>query len=326
MNELAAYRAPDLNASQLQTVKATVAKDLNAQEFDLFMEASKSYGLDPFRQQVNAILFSKTKPDKRRMVISVGIGGLRSIAQRCGDYRPASKPSHKEINPDTIGPNNPKGLEFISIVLFKQDSKGDWFEVYGEAYWDEFAPLKENWSRNEKRGRDLPDGTFSLDTTGQWGTKPIVMLEKCAEARALRAGWPDVFSGIYADEELDAEKMRDITPSQAIEEDQKVRREEAVNFGKSILMTFGENTPFVRVEIGELADRCFEHIQIASQKEIFLWSETNREPLREFWSQNPSDALEVKKSIETKLNGFDMAATIAAEAEAEREAHDEAAS
>ena len=97
----------DYSASQLATIKRTVASDTNDLEFDLFMEAARSYGLDPFRRQISAIVFSKDKPDKRKMSIIVNRDGLRAIAQRCGDYRPASGPAVFDIDPDAKGPDNP---------------------------------------------------------------------------------------------------------------------------------------------------------------------------------------------------------------------------
>ena len=49
----------DYTGAQLMTIKRTVASDTNDMEFDLFMEAARSYGLDPFRRQISAIVFSK---------------------------------------------------------------------------------------------------------------------------------------------------------------------------------------------------------------------------------------------------------------------------
>ena len=43
----------DLSAKQIALVKHTIAADCNEPEFNLFMEAARSYGLDPFRKQVN---------------------------------------------------------------------------------------------------------------------------------------------------------------------------------------------------------------------------------------------------------------------------------
>lgn len=292
--------------TQLMTIRHTVASDTNDIEFDLFMNAARSYGLDPFRRQISAIVFNKKNADKRRMTIIVGRDGLRSIAQRCGDYRPASSRPEYVYDPDQKGPNNPLGLISVSVELFKQDKNGDWFPVFGEAYWDEFAPLREKWDLNPESGRREPTGEMELDTSGQWGKMGRIMLLKCAEAQALRAGWPDVFSGLYAEEELDqalARETRDITPSQEIAEEQKHRRENALG-GKGILFAMDDTAKLERIPLGNVADRCMEFVKNASPEDAYRWSERNAEALREFWSNSPNDALEIKKAIEPKIDEF----------------------
>src|SRR3546814_3753630 len=48
----------------------------------------KRVGLDPFRRQIYAVVYSKDKPDKRKMSIITGIDGFRAVAARNRDYRP----------------------------------------------------------------------------------------------------------------------------------------------------------------------------------------------------------------------------------------------
>ena len=58
--------------------------DCNEDEFNQFMHVSATLGLDPLKKQIYAFVFSKDKPDKRRMSIIVGIDGFRSVAKRSG--------------------------------------------------------------------------------------------------------------------------------------------------------------------------------------------------------------------------------------------------
>lgn len=285
--------------AQLSTIRRTVAADTNDTEFNLFMEAAKSYGLDPFRRQISAIVFNKNKPDKRRMSIIVGRDGLRSIAQRCGDYRPASEPPKYVYDEAAKGPSNPLGLVSVSTTLWKQDNRGEWFPVYGEAYWDEFAPLREVWAENHETGRREPTGKFELDSSGQWGRMGRVMLLKCAEGQALRAGWPDEFGGVYGEEEMDAPAMRDITPSDAVKAEDEHQRRNLVG-DKAVLMTMDGTGALERVPLGQVADRCLEFIEDNDAEAVHLWSIRNKESLRDFWAYAPNDALEVKKAMEKK--------------------------
>lgn len=290
---------PDFTPSQLTTIKNTVAKDTNPLEFDLFMNAARSYGLDPFRKQISALVFNKDKPNKRQMAIIVGRDGLRSIAARCGDYRPASGPAHIVYDENAKCSTNPKGLISVGVTLFKQDNRGEWHPVYGEAFWDEFAPVKEKWAENQD-GKWAPTGEKTLD--GNWSKMPIVMLTKCAEGQALRAGWPDQFGNLYAEEEMQAHTAKDITPSQEVEQEAAHRRENALG-GRGILMNMDGSGALTRIPIGEVADRCLEFIRANDAENILKWADQNREPLREFWAESPNDALEVKKHIEAKTSG-----------------------
>lgn len=288
---------PDFTASQLTTIKNTVAKDTNPLEFDLFMNAARSYGLDPFRKQISAIVFNKDKADKRQMAIIVGRDGLRSIAARCGDYRPASGPAQIAYDESAKSKTNPKGIISVGVTLYKQDNKGGWHPVYGEAFWDEFAPIKDEWAWDDQERKRKPTGEQTVD--GNWAKMPIVMLTKCAEGQALRAGWPDQFGNLYAEEEMQAHAMKDVTPSEAIEQEAAHRRENAIG-GRGLMMNMDGTGALQRIAIGEVADRCLEFIRQSDPETVYKWSIQNREPLREFWAVSPNDALEVKKHIEQK--------------------------
>lgn len=287
----------DYTAAQLMTIKNTVAKDTNDLEFNLFMEAARSYGLDPFRKQISAIVFSKDNEKKRQMAIIVGRDGLRSIASRCGDYRPASERPEVIYDPEQVSDTNPKGIVSVAVRLWKQDKAGEWFPVFGEAHWDEFAAISDEWAYDQKAGKRQPTGKQTVD--GNWKKMPIVMLTKCAEGQALRAGWPDQFGNLYAEEEMQAHAPKDVTPSDEIKQEMEHRRQNALG-AKAILMTLDDTGVFQRVPVGEMADRCLEHIKESDPETVYRWSVQNREPLKEFWAASPNDALEVKKAIEAK--------------------------
>lgn len=288
---------PDFTAAQLTTIKNTVAKDTNNLEFDLFMNAARSYGLDPFRKQISAIVFNKTDQQRRQMAIIVGRDGLRSIAARCGDYRPATGPANIVYDEAAKCSTNPKGIVSVGVTLYKQDNRGEWHPVYGEAYWDEFAPVKDEWAYDQQAGKRQPTGNKTVD--GNWAKMPIVMLTKCAEGQALRAGWPDQFGNLYAEEEMQVHTMKDVTPSEAVQREAAHRRENALG-GRGIMAVMDASGCMERIKIGEFADRCLAYIREHDPEEVYRWSIQNREPLREFWTAQPNDALEVKKAIETK--------------------------
>jgi len=287
--------------AQLRVIRSTVARDADDGEFSLFMEACRSYGLDPFRKQICLVVYNKDKPDRRSHAIIVMRDGLRVMASRCGDYRPASDPPEFMTDPDLVGPTNPHGLIVCSVQLWKQDRRGDWFPVRGEAYWDEFAPVKEVWAEDDS-GRRRPSGKFTLDPTSPYAKMPRLMLQKCAEAQALRAGWPETFGGVYTEAEMhraEAEaNAAEIVRKYEVEERQRMLG------GPGLLMVFDDTARLEKVPIGSAADRIMEFLQSADPKEAYNFGLRNTEALRECWAQCPVDALTIKKEIELRSKDY----------------------
>jgi len=295
------------NASQIALIRQTVAKDCNDLEFNLFFEAARRYALDPFRRQISALVFNKDKAEKRQMAIIVGRDGLRAIAQRCGDYRPASDAAEWATDDALKSPTNPAGLISCAVRLWKQDKRGEWYPVHGEAYWDEFAPVKDEWAFNEESRSRKPTGRQTVD--GNWARMPRVMLQKCAEAQALRAGWPDAFGGLYAEEEMHRVEA-EMTASEVVAAEAERARLDLIGGSNALTISFDPLTGVMeRVPLGKIADRCIAFLGDATPEDAERWSVQNRVALQEFWGRAPGDALEVKKALEPKLAAFRAAAS-----------------
>lgn len=297
MNAITSF---DLSSRQIALVQHTIAKDCNTEEFNLFMEAARSYGLDPFRKQILPLVFGKNARDqsKRRMSIVVSRDGLRVIAQRCGNYRPASEKAEWDTDASLVGPLNPKGLVSCTVYLWQQDSRGEWFKVKGEAEWDEFAPVTEEWAEDAE-GKRRPTGRKTIDASGNWVKMPKVMLEKCAEAQALRAGWPEQFGGVYAEEEMDRAKVIDLAASEIVEAEAAEQRMLRIGGEKAVTFIFDNETGLERIPVGQVADRfLFEARNAADLNQFATLRARNSDSLKEFWAMQPSDALELKKALE----------------------------
>ena len=315
---------------QLETIKRTVAKDTNDVEFDLFIEYARVKGLDPFSRQVIAIVFNKGDEAKRQMTIITTQDGLRVMASRCGDYRPEETEPEYEYDPALKSPTNPLGIVKCSVKLWKQDAKtAAWYPVNGTAYWDEFAPIKtddsayewvgtgEFWTdragnqtnREKKRKQPRPGVKLAdcqtLDDSGQWKKMARNQIAKCARMQALRGGWPETFSGVYAQEEMDRAVLADVTASEMVEQEREQRRM------KSIAMSDDE-FPFVDHE-GTLsflpAGRYGDHILMSARNctdaaELEGLQLRNREGLQRFWAKHKSDALSVRGEIDKLRAGL----------------------
>lgn len=298
------------SAGQLALIRQTVAKDCNHSEFDLFIEICKQQGLDPFKKQIYAQVYNKDKPDKRQMVIVTSIDGYRAKAQRCGDYRPAEEETRFESDSALKDPqSNPMGLIRAVVRVFKFGPDKAWYPVVGEARWDEFAPLDdadfewvdtgEKWEDSGKpKKKKVSKSDKKTLKEGNWKNMPHVMLGKCAEAQALRRGWPEAMSGLYVQEEM--EKMYlDMSATEiadAHEQDERLKR---VSGKESIPAIFEMSEGLQLIAIGKFADRVLEHLRaLDSRQAIEFWKDQNTIALKQFWAYRPSEALDLKKGME----------------------------
>ena len=85
---------------------------------------------------------------------------------------------------------NPAGLISCTVRVW-QFAHGQWFPIMGVARWDEFAPIKVVWIDNQPTDRKV------LDKSGRWADVPFLMLAECAEAQAIRKGWPEDLSNTF---------------------------------------------------------------------------------------------------------------------------------
>lgn len=306
--------APFAHSSrQIALIQNTVAKDCNSGEFDLFIEVARAKGLDPFLGQIIPMIFSKQNVNKRKMTIIISRDGQRVIAQRCGDYRPQEGTPAYEYDPEMKGPSNPLGIVSATVYLWKQDRKtNDWFKVAGQAFWDEFAPISYSASQYNKvdTGERWPDGNpkiektlkpeavASLDDSGNWCRQPRLMIAKCAEMQALRAGWPEQFTGLYDEAEMDRAKVLDLTASEIVEHEREEHRLKLIAGNDAITVTWGDGWALENVPVGKFFDRAEQFIKESDPVTVAKWADANRDPLRTFWAKSPTDALALKKLIE----------------------------
>jgi len=300
---------------QLALIQNTVAKDCNNDEFNLFIEVARAKGLDPFLGQIIPMIFSKGDAAKRKMTIIISRDGQRVIAQRCGDYRPASRTPLYEYDPSLTSPINPMGIVSATVFLWKQDHKsGQWYEVAGQAFWDEFAPVKneaeggyewvdigETWpdtGKPKKKKRPIGDVQPTLDSSGNWARMPRLMIAKCAEMQALRAGWPEEFTGLYDEAEMDRARVTDMAASEIVAHEQEENRLKAIAGNNAITMTWGDGWALENVPVGDFMDRCLQFIGESDHATVIKWHSANRAGLQNFWAKHPGDALELKKVIE----------------------------
>ena len=287
---------------QLALIKRTVAADTNAAEFDLFAEVARRTGLDPIRKQISALVFNKGNPEKRRMAIVTTIDGLRAIAARSRRYRPDEDEPALEYDQALKGDTNPLGLVKATVRIWIADvmRDGGWKPVTGVAYWEEFAPLKEEWAENERTGRREKTGKQTLDTGGNWGRMGRLMLAKCAEAQALRKAFPEDTSGLYETAEFDRAAAEERTASELIELTVVEDRVARIGAANAITFQLSPNESLEPIPLGQVADKVLERLREWSLPQLRWFVSANTHPMREFWSRSPGDALALKAEIEAR--------------------------
>ena len=159
----------------------------NDSDLLLFLYVAKRTGLDPLTKQIYAVFRWDSRQGKEIMSIQAGIDGMRLVAQRTGQYAGQDDAVMLPEDESTKYPTK------ATVTVYKSIN-GERVAFTASARWSEYAPVKS-------------DGSVEF----MWAKMPYTMLAKCAEALALRKGFPNELSGIYSEEE-----MRQTTPAQEI--------------------------------------------------------------------------------------------------------------
>lgn len=285
-------------APQLQIIKRSYAKDTNDDEFNLFIEQSRMLGLSPFKGQITARVYSKNDPKKRSMVVVTQIGGLRAIAARQNDYLPDDEaPEFRYVealkNPET----NPLGIECATVRVYRLKG-GERHRIIGTAYWDEFAPIEEEWG-DDGSGQRRPNGKKKL--AQNWQKMPRLMLAKCAEAQALRKGWPEDLSMVYSEEEMERADVIEGTATEVLDQvaaDERLRKLGSPKSGYAFQWELG--SPLEIIGTGALFDRVAAWLGSSDRHllEVKYFRSTNAESFRRYWADAGNDALVLKKLLD----------------------------
>lgn len=319
--------------NMVSLVKRTAFRDCNTDEFDEAVAVARELRLNPLRKQIYAFVFSKESAEKRNMVLVVGVDGARAIAARTGDYRPDNRGPRFIIDDSAKNADvNPLGLVKAEVSIFVH-SHGEWHEVVGEAYWDEFAPITksaaedeyewidtgETWPdsgkpKKKKRLRQGAEVKVQLDPKKDgWRKSARHMLAKCAEMIALRKAFPEDLSRIYGDEEIDRARTIDadyvdLTPSEMASKADADARLERIG-GPALLAALDDTGTLERIPFGQFADRVLAVTEAMPADKVAALVERNRVAFQEFWAFNKTDALELKKVLEARSGAVSSATT-----------------
>ncbi len=171
-----------LSAAKASLLRHLRYPDLSAEQFDFFLTICELRRLNPWAGQI----YAKTEHDPAtglpRIVVCVGIEGLRLIADRTGCYGGSAKPVYVEWGPgDRALLGRPKIAE-VTVRKLVGGAAGKILDVTREARWTEYYS-------------DEPANPIVAQM-------PYASLARCAEAAALRAAFPGEVGGLYVPEEF----------------------------------------------------------------------------------------------------------------------------
>ena len=169
-----------LDEKQVELIKSLCAKESTPEEFELFMQICKKSKLDPFKKEIYFVKFNTKRG--AQMVIITGIDGFRAMAAR--DHKDFGGTSAAEFTYPEAKLMTPAGRLIPLTATVKAYRKGG-VECTATVYWEEFAPVDLKHPRSDF-----------------WNRMPKVMLEKCAEAKALRKAFPGL-GNIFTSAEMD---------------------------------------------------------------------------------------------------------------------------
>lgn len=174
--------APAVTSDQLELVKKTVAAGATDAELKLYLYDCARHGVHPLDR-----LLHFTKRGGKYTPIT-GIDLMRIRAADTGECLGITDPIF-------IGAI--KTSEFSASVTVMRFVQGQIASFSATARWTEYCPAQ---------GQDH-----------MWQKMPHTMLGKCAEALALRKGFPKQLAGLYAREEMDQAGTTTDTPPLVVE-------------------------------------------------------------------------------------------------------------
>jgi phage recombination protein Bet len=175
--------------TEKQRSALTVLGIRNASNADLavFFHYCQKTGLDPFSKQIYGIMRREKAGDSwvDKFTIQVGISGFQVIRDRIANR--------------------------LGVTVEYEDTV--WYDADGSEHtvwlWDTPpAAAKVVVLKDGKRYSGVCRTAAYMQTNrqgdpaGQWKTQPENMIEKCAEAKALRRAFPHDLGGLYIEEEM----------------------------------------------------------------------------------------------------------------------------
>lgn len=168
---------------QVELIKRTIFIGATDDELRLFFYECARRGTHP----MDRLIFPVARKDadgNRRVTFQTGIDYLRAAAEETTRYVGQKSVEYGPTIQQKDGDKVIDVPEWAEVVVIRKDPEsGEIAEIPFRAFWKEFYP-------GDKLGF-------------MWRKMPHLMLAKCAEASALRKGFPRKLGGLYINEEME---------------------------------------------------------------------------------------------------------------------------
>jgi len=183
------------------TLKNSLYPGAKDESIKMVLSYCLARGLDPMKKPCHIVPMYVNKVNGQgkewRDVVFPGIYELRTTAQKTGDYMGQDKAVFKD-DFDYLGESVPRSCE-MTVHRWHEKSNSK-INYSAEVFFTECAGTK----------TEQDSGIIKLNA--RWAKAPRQMIEKCAEAAALRRAFPDELGGQMAAEEMHSAAMED-TPA-----------------------------------------------------------------------------------------------------------------
>lgn len=174
-------------ASWKALVEAVFPNAVAVESVILALSYCRARKLDPFKRNVHIVPIWNKELGRMVDTIWPGIGELRTTAFRTGEYAGRGQTAYGPDITKRVGREEVTFPEWAQVTVYRM-VKGQKVEFCGpRVYWLETYATA-------KRNDDTPNE--------MWLTRPRGQIEKCAEAAALRAAFPEELGGDYIPEEV----------------------------------------------------------------------------------------------------------------------------
>ena len=189
--------------------------------------------LDPFKKPVHIVPMWNSQ--LKRMVETVwpGIGELRTTAFRTGQFAGRDEARYGETKRQTIGNALMEFPEWCQVTVYRMldgqrvpfpGPRVYWLESYATAGRDDISP------------------------NAMWRRRPFGQIDKCAEAAALRAAFPEEVGNEYAAEEMEGKTIDGVVVNEA----PRIAAPATISGRLAALASSGDNNPAHDPETGEI--------------------------------------------------------------------------